>query len=456
MRRPAPLLPPLLPVLLPVLLAVLLPVLGGPWAPSPVSAEDIYSKEANFTVPLPVGWTREAQKPAWDKDGIKAGGRRVLEKLDDGKPAQGQGAQLHVSVVPAPEGKSLADLAADPLQREFLMRYFGKEPAWPPVKVDETKVKGEVGEAPALVLRTEGTSLNLAGNEGRCIGVLLLCVAKKQLTRVRLLAWTTPKDDEGLRYEMDSIELEFMLIDAQGDKPKPERPKDPDGAGGDPADEKLEGDAAEEKVVVQSIQGWRVKKPKKLHTSELDKAKYQYTEAMFEANDTHGSCQVMISVYPNGLVIDGRQAPDQDIRKWMTLSWWQSLTAEMPEGRLETFPWARTKPNGTFLTLPDLEKPEVVFETPKKRPLDMDAGDMFKKWKFVEEAKGMLGKQKVSEGYRGVVRGNVPRVGPNIVLRYSFRTPKFTFMINVSIARDGAKRYAEPVRELLESLEFTK
>lgn len=452
MRRSAP--PP--PVFLAaLLLLLLLPCGPGLLAPRSAAAEDVYSKEGNFTLPLPRGWVREQAKPTWERDGVLVGGKRVLEKLDDGKPAQGQGAQMHVSSVPAPEGKSLADLAADPAQREFLLRAYGKEDAWPPVKVDETTVKGEIGQAPAVVLRAEGRSLNFAGNEDRCVGVLLLTVAKKRLVRVRMLAWTTPKDEEGLRFELDSIELEFMLIDAQDEKPKEERPKDgPPGA--EPEEPAADGDSAEEKDVVNAAQGWRVKKPKKLKTATIDKAKYQYTEAMFEANDQYGSCNVMISVYPNGMIVDGRQAPDQDIRRWMTLSWWQSLTAEMPEGKLETYAWPKQKPNGTFLTLPDLETPELVFETPKKRPPEMDAGDMVKKWKLVQEAKGRLGEQKVSEGYRGVVRGNVPRLGPNIVLRFAFRTPKYTFMINVSIAREGAKRYAQPVRELLESLEFTK
>jgi hypothetical protein len=218
----------------------------------------------------------------------------------------------------------------------------------------------------------------------------------------------------------------------------------------------MEGDAGEEKVVQDEAQGWRFTKPKKVYTKEIDKETYPYVVSMLEGNDRSGSVSFMLSAYPNGLVINGRQVPDQDIRKWITTSWWSLVLANHPDGPVSTFDWPANRPNQTFLVLPTFEKEIMLADTPKKRELEPSPGDIEKKFKMVEAVKGTLGKEKAGEAWRGVFKGNRPRVGPEITLRYAWRTPRFTYMINASIARDGLPKYGPLLQQILASFELTK
>ncbi len=424
-------------------------------------AEILSSKTHNYSLETPTGWTRVSPLPSWEKDGIVDGSKRLLEKLYDGKPAKGQAAQMHFSVVAAPEGKTLAELCADPVQREFVMRVFGAPTEWPAVETEETTIKGENGDAKALRLIAKGTSLNLQGEPGPCRALLLMSLVKKTLYRLRLVAWTTQHDDEGLGSDLDAIDINFQLLDVQEEKTKTPRPGEPKGGVGpdgaeDPEAGPPEGDAGEEKVVEDDLQGWRFVKPKRLATREIDKETYPYVIAMLAANDRDGSVDVMLSAYPNGLIVNGQQAPDQDIRKWITTSWWQVLLANHPDGALETYDWPAVRPTATFLTLPKFDKPFMIAETPKKRDLEASAGDIEKKFRMVESVKGRLGKEKAGEAWRGVCKGNRPRLGIEITLRYAWRTPKFTYMLNISLGRDALPRYGAAVEQFLGSFELTK
>jgi hypothetical protein len=424
---------------------------------TPVEAETLSSREHNYSLELPPGWTREGMKPAWEKDHIVDGARRLVEKLFDGKPAKGQGAQMHFSVMPAPEGKSLADLAADPAQREFLLRLFGASSAWPAVEVEETTIKGEVGgETPGVRLVAKGTALNLQAEAGPCRAYLILAVVKKKLYRLRLVAWTSAHDDEGLGSDLDAIDINYQLLDVTEDKPKEPRPGPPK-EGDDPnAEEPPQGDAGEEKLVQDEVQGWRFTKPKKIATKEIDKETYPYVVSMLEANDRSGSVSFMLSAYQNGMVLNGRVAPDQDIRKWITTSWWATALADYKDGALSTFPFPANRPNQTFLTLPNFEKEHVIAETPKKRELEPSPGDVEKKFKMVESVKGTLGKEKAGEAWRGVIKGNRERIGQDVSMRYAWRTARYTFMLHINIARDGLPKYGPVIEQLLKSFELTK
>jgi|GEM_PF-4562649 len=442
----------------PLMIAALLGAVTA-MLPGAAAADVLSSKTHNYSVETPTGWVREAPKPSWDKDGVVDGARRLLEKRYDGKPAKGQAAQMHLSVLPAPEGKTLADLAADPLLREFLTRIFGAPEQAPAVETEETVIKGENGDASALRLITKGSSTNLQGDAGPCRALMLMTVVKKKLYRLRLVAWTTQHDDEGLGSDLDSIDINFQILDVQGEKVKGARPDGPgaDGKGPDGADDApAEGDSAEEKEVKDDLQGWRFVKPKKLATREIDKESYPYIVSMVGANDRDGSVDITLSAYPNGLIMNGQQVPDQDIRKWITTSWWQILQANHPDGALETYDWPPFRPTASFLVLPTFDKPFMIAETPKKRDPEPSAGDIEKKFRMVESVKGMLGKQKAGEAWRGVCKGSRPRVGPEITLRYAWRTPKLTYMLNISFARDALPRYGAPVEQLLKSFELTR
>jgi hypothetical protein len=440
----------------------------------PPAAEPIDNREFNFQLDLPTGWVREARKPSWEKDGIREGAVRRLEKLDDGTPAKGEGARMHASVIDAPKDKTLAELAADPVQRAFLMRDFGKEEAWPPVEVEDTKIvalEGTEGEVPAVRLLTNGTALNLAETDASpCRGMMLMAIAGNKLYRLKLLAWTTPSDEEGLRYDLDGIEVSFGFIQLKKEKPKEDpskRPGGPGDAGGppkEPEESKPVGDSEEEKVIDQYfvIEGWKVKKPKRVATMDVDKEKMPNRRIHLQANDTHGSCDITLDVYPNeGFDALGNPLRPQDIQKAHTTSWWQQIVSQFEKGAIVTYAWPKRK-GGNFVAMPLVapETEKVVYDEPKRRPkiedVDIDAV-LRMPGPWVEEvAKPMFGKVKCKDAYRGVVRGNAKTIGNQTTIRFGWRTEKNTFFIWINIARDGLKRYAMPVKEFLDSLEVTK
>lgn len=448
-----------------LLLAVLAPLALMGAVPRAASAGTIEARDHNFIMDLPPGWEEEPAKGSWEKDGIRRGARRLLTKLDDGKPATGQAGHAHVSVTEAPAGKTLADLAQDPSQREFLTRYFGKGgPA--EVKSEDTRVKNEAlnAEVPAVRLLTHGTALTEAGTEMPCTGLLIVAIAKKKLYRLRLLAWTTPNDEEQLRTDLDAVDIGFVFVDLSEEKPpeKPKDPKDPDGpgpGGKKPVDENgepIDGDADKELPIVNPIEGWKAKKPKKLSTQEIDLATAPYRKVFLRGNDSLGNCDLTMDVYPNKMITDGKQTPPLDIKKMITTSWWQQITSTYAEGPLAAYPWPRGR--NPFLGLPALDgPPKELWAAPKDRPKsdEMDAAAILKK--FAEEVKNAaVGKVKVDEAYRGSIRGNRPRSGPEIVMRWVWRSEEHTFLVYVSIGREGLKRYLTPVKEFLESLEITK
>jgi hypothetical protein len=430
--------------------------------PDRASAEPLDSKEGNWLIDIPADWKREDARATWEKDSIVVGAKRVVTKLDDGKPAQGQGGQMHLSVTDAPAGKTLADIAADPAQRELLLRLYAKPPE---VRSETTKIKDAavVLETPAVRLIALGTALTDSGTELPCVGMLVMAVVKKKLYRLRLFAWVTPTDAEQLRLDLESIDMGFCFLDLTAEKPpKGERPKDaPPGEEPKPPpeeDAKPVGDSDEEKALDNVVQGWKAKKPKKLATEEINHGETPFRQVFLRGNDSLGSCDVTLDVYPNGMIDGGRKVPDQDLRKFMTTSFWQNIAASYPKGALETFQWPRVK-GGQFLTLPLLEAPKVLYDADDPRPKveDVDADMVMKKLHITEEVKNpSVGKCKCEQAYRGVVRGNRERVGPEVNLRFAWRTEGFSFFVYVTIRKEGAKRYLEPVRQFLESIEVSK
>ena len=68
-----------------------------------------------------------------------------------------------------------------------------------------------------------------------------------------------------------------------------------------------------------------------------------------------------------------------------------------------------------------------------------------------------IGKQgKGGEAMRGCLEGNRPRLGKETVFRYAWRSASHSYRLFVIFSRDGYKKYGQPIRETLESLEFVK
>lgn len=471
MTRPRPFLSSLV-------LAVLCALISGD---RPALAREVTNYEWNYQLDLPEGWTDENAKPAWEKEGIRGSWVHRLEKLDDGKPAQGEGGRATMSVLPAPKGKTLAELAADPAQRAFLLNHFGKESAWPAVEAEETKVlvsqvgetEGSEAEVPAVLLKTQGQALNLAEVDAtKCRGSMMVTLAGGKLFRLKLLCWPTQDDAEGVRVELDVIEVSFALIKLKKEAVKPD-PNAGDGAGGasgngggpkEPVTEKVVGDSDKDFMIddLFVIEGWKVKKPKKLATQAIDKAKDPNMRVSLGNNDTMGACAVTFHVYPNaGFNALGAAVPAPDLKLWLTKSWWQTLQSTFAMGPLITYPWPKRK-GGEFLQTPLMTKEaeQIIAAEPKDRAkadIDVDAVLKMKAEPFVEEVvKPTFGKLKCQAAYRGVIKGNAKTIGPMLQIRYAWKTEKYTYFIFVQIQRDGLKRYEAPVKEFLESLEITK
>jgi len=317
-------------------------------------------------------------------------------------------------------------------------------------------------DAPAIRLKAKGPAMSDAGTELTGIGILVVAVVKEKLYRLRLFGWVTPNDDEQMKVDLDSIDVALAFLDLStpppkggskggppGKEPPPHKP---------PEEPEPEGDSEEEKILQNVIQGWKVKKPKKLVTQEINHAETEFRQVFLRGNDAFGSCDITFDVYPNGLIQDGRKVPDQDIRKFMTTSFWQNIAASYPKGSLETFPWTKTR-GGQFLVLPVFEEPRVLFDADDPRPKveDVDADHVLKKLKFTEEVKNPhIGKTKCELAYRGVVKGNRERLGHEVAIRFGWRTEGFTYFVWIAIRKEGAKRYLEPVRQFLESFEVVK
>jgi hypothetical protein len=448
--------------LVPSILLALLLGLGA----APVGAEIRDNSELNYSLETPPGWTWDDKKAAWEKDKVVDAARRVLDKIEGGKPAQGQGAQAHLSVMDPPAGATLETLAADAAQREFVLRLFAGASAPPTVEVEDTIVKGANGTVPAKRLVVKGPTLNLQGAEGPARALLLLALAKGKLYRLRLVAYMTEHDDAGLSYDLDAIDNNFQIPDVAEVKPKGEpgkpppdghEPGKPPGEPGHPPEEPHAedvGDENEETVVELKEVFLKYVKPKKLRSKAIDKKAQPNAVIFIESNDRDGSCQVLLNAYENGRVVDGVQQGNQDIQKWNTTSWYQWLTAALPAGELVTYAWPKNRNTATFLTLPLWDKQIMVAETPKKRPADPNAGEIIKKLKMVEEAEGKLGDVKPIQAFRGVIKGNRERVGHERTLRFSWSTNKWTYMLSVVFGREGLVKYGEPVQKLLGSIEL--
>jgi hypothetical protein len=432
-------------------------------------AKEINNNEWNFQLDLPSDWSEENVRPSWEKEGIRASGLRRLEKLDNGNPAKGEGGRAQMCVIAAPKGKTLAELSAAPEHRGFLMNMFGKPEAWPAVESEEVKIQvadGSERMVPGLRLETKGKAINLAEtDESPCKALMIVALADDRFYRLKMIAWTTPDDAEMLGSDLDALEMSFALRFLKKEKSAEPGPGGP-GAGKPGADEppKPVGDSEEEKMIDQflAIEGWKVKKPKKLATMAIDKVKEPNLRVHLGNNDSLGACALTLHVYPNeGFDSQGLPVAAYDIRKVMTTDWWGQILAQFPLGALVTYPWPKARGGGAYLAHPNLSIPDpellVIADDPKKRPkadIDIDAVLRLKP-PFVEEVeKTTIGKVKLVEAYRGVIRGAAKTAGRMITLRYTWKTKPYTFMLFIRYEREGLKRYETPVKEFLASFEM--
>ena len=441
----------------PIAFGLLLAVLVIPPPGSVARADLIEDQDLNYEIETPPGWVRLPRQDSWGDYGIVVGAVRELEKLkDDSTPAKGEGGWLHLAISDLPEGKTLQDMGKDEEVRRFLMRRFDEQASkWPDVSMVCDKYDSGME---VCILTAEGKAPNLQGKEAPVRAVMILSTAKKKLFQLRLYAWHTEFDAEGLKGDLDMIEMGFDIPDLRA-APEKEEPGQRPPAEGEPEDAP-EGDEGEEKVFEDKLVGWKIVKPVGIKSSETyDKEKFGDVVVWFEDNDHVGSYQFIFYVIKRGRQnpVTGLAIPDTQLRTWGLEGWWPSFHRDHPNGPVRNWAWPRK--SKTFLTLPDWEKERIVFAEPKKRPPKpgkIGASDLIKKLKVAEKAKGdKLGKEKVIEGYRGVMGGNRERSGREIVVRYVWGTPRLTCFISISLSRDAPMKWSEGIQKMLESIEMT-
>jgi hypothetical protein len=432
------------------LTAVFLTAVFGLLPVTECAAELKEDVERNFALDIPEGWSFDPFVPSWTKFGIVAGATHRLATLKDGQPARGEGGQAHLALTDAPPEATLDALMEDKEVRDFLLAGFEAGSGEPEV------LSGEVAEGvPLRILRIDGKSRNLDNKLGPARGVMLVTIVRKKLYKLRMFAWHTEYDEEGLKGELDLIEVNWYVPNTS---PLPAETAPGEGNGAPPPEEPTEmaGDSGEVKVIEDKIRGFRLTKPLKIRTKEdWDRDRWPDVVAWFEDSDRGGSYMVILTVLPKGRIVDGRAAADVDLRDWVGTKWWPEFTANHPEGPLKTFKWPRKTESGSFVTLPLFKEPIVFIEKPERRPAEVDSNDL-EKLGVIEKVKGRIkmGRDKPNEAWRGSMSANRPRVGEEMVLRFAWGSARNSFELIVSITRDALVRWEAPLRELLESIEL--
>ncbi len=432
-------------LLVPVVLALSVVVLA-PTSSSEAREWDSDEHNVLLIVPdEPGAWAWLNPTSTWGKQGIVKGASRYLDKLKSGKSATYEGGIVHLYKLPATEETTLDTICSDAETRAKLLKRFEGSPE---VEITDTKLNDDL---PAKLLIVEGKARNKLGEPTPAQGRMLITVARGFVYLLRMYVWHTEYDDEGLKIDLDYIEGEFMIKKTKAKEKTPEKPpKDP------VAGPAAEDDEGKEEEVQLREQLFRLTKHKKINQKEVtDDSMLLF----FEDVDSHGWYQIILYATKNGRVINGVKAPDENIKKGITETWWKNFSANHPDGELWTFRWPKRMKAPTFITLPDLsDDARKIVSKKGKRPIAPKASDMIKKMKFIQKVKDkQLGKKyRVGEPYRGVLQGNRPRAGKETVLRFAWRTAFFSFRLIVTVGGQAYDKWGDAIRSTLESMHHYK
>ncbi len=408
----------------------------------------------------PAQWEWLNYDPAWKSRNIIRGAKRTVEKLKNGSSGAGYGGLLHLAKRDAPEGMTLESAAADTNVRNYMLVRFGNAASKLSVEEEDVTI---LGDHPAKCLRVSGKAKGPGGKKPvDCRGVLLITMAKGKLYLLRMYAWHTEADEEGIKNDLDTIEYEGLeILDTKEatkkDAGQPTKPEN-----GDKEDDEKEDEDLKEEFIENEEQKWSITKHKLLREMKITKAdRKRFVVLRFGHVDDHGWHQMELYAIPNSRVVNGQQAPPEDLRGRMTKDWYKKFLKNHPVGEIARYKWPKPSKR-TFITLPHYDRPDdriVVFDgKKKKRDPDASTGDVMKRLKVVEKVKrGFIGKRfKASEAFRGNMQGNRERAGMEWTSRFAWRTPKHSFRLIVSMTRDAYKKYGEPLRQTMESFEIHK
>lgn len=409
--------------------------------------EDIKLNVA-LTIPdEPYPWTWIPYSSSFKKYDIVKGAQRIVEKLRSGQPADGEGASLHLVVRDAPKDATLDSVAADAKIRKFLLGRFVSHEE---VSVDETEL---IGEVPARVIATEGKSKNFKEKECPCRGVMVVALLRGKLYLMRMYAWHTEYDQEGLTADLDFMEgegLSFLIT-----REEPKGPEKPPTNGGGPAEEEVER-FGEDEILWFDDEKLKVVKDGRLESHKIDaRSRKQFMIMKLEGNHEVGSYQIFLYAIPQSRVVNGQSVPPEDLRKGITTTWYGRFMTAHPAGDIYRYKWPK---KGKYITLPELtdENRIVQFNDKKKRVNSPSMSDVFKMGIVQKVKKSRVGETKASEAMRGNLQGLLSGVGRVTTFRWAWKSKDYAFKMIVTIARDGYERFGDPVRKTLESFEIFK
>ncbi len=399
----------------------------------------------------PARWSLLPVDSSWAQHGIVTAAERRLDTLLDGTKGSGQGGLLHLAIRPAPEGATLDGVAADAAIRTFLLARFVGTP--PTVDVREESLNDDI---PCRVLRVEGKANNLSGEEGTCMGRMLVALAHKRVYLLRMYAWPSAKDAEALGADLDFMEIDALtILDPQNalkssdatEKPPERPPSDGDSAGA------TLGDGEEKRYEFEKELLVLLKHP---HLAEVSDSE-ESTLVKFEASDQYGGYQIILSAIPYVANVARVNLSEQ-----VGIKHYQSFLESHPIGDVWVHPWPKkptTVANGsTFLLVPDLiEATRHVVSDEKRRKPDPEAssGELEKKIKMLDSPKSKnVGPDFKVPGpaYRSVIGGKHPSVGDQTVVKFGWLSGSHDFLLYVSVHGEGWMRYGAAIRATIESI----
>lgn len=411
--------------------------------------------KCELTIPdEPTPWDFLPHDSSWSKYDIVVGAERRLKELRDGTPANGEGGLLHLAVSTAPDEATLEGLAADEKVREFLTARFtegGKD-----IEVVDEVLNDDL---PCKVLRTTGKAANFKGAQAACSGRMIVALLHKRIYKLRMYGWATEYDAEGVRDDLDWIEINGLTItDPKNALPQGEGPPPEENGGGANTPEEEEG--VEEKIDLEEFNLVMVKH-KSVTRVELDRDEARDNViAKFMLNTTHAYYNIIIYAYP---VIGGQQR--MSFESQVGTTFYEQFLESHPEGPIWVQPWpkklATVKNGSTFITLPDCsdEARDVISDDSRRKP-DPKAGlSALQKMNIVEKpkVKNVGPDFKVpGNAFRAVLGGNRDSTGPEVNVKFGWLTNNHDFIIHVSLAREAYLKYGDGIRATLESIRHPK
>jgi hypothetical protein len=436
----------------------------------------------NYEISVPDDWSWIDTGP-FEKQAVVAAADRRLETLADGKPAEGEGGRVLLSVKDPPKvfptedyeswlydwqqleqqaktkdpvpdemarqiddlrakiEKALGELAATPEVQSLLLERFGGSAAG--VTTDARGV--EIGTIPAAKVGLEADAANHAGRKSKCQASMHVWVLRKRMYRLAVLIWPTARDREHLRDQRDEIELSMDMRKKEAMQRKAAPPK-PDEPAADPG--KGPGGKGERQTVRDLAMGFEAVKPARLIAQEIDRSEAKDRDTAFRFQAENQGDSVTVEMFSFRIGTAG--ATGFDLKQYFGDMWSQFLKSH-PAGPISTSPFPPATPRNPFLTLPDLSKKKDVA-----RPADpeekVSTSDMERLGVLQEVKNASVGKEKVDHAWRWHQKGNVERVGDDWWLVYTFSTDTRTYVVRITVRKGGWTVWKDDVVEVLHSI----